>query len=120
LREAIKSAEGLGDIEDVRLSSRLVDSPATFVQKGEAISAQMRNFFKSIGQEAPPEQKVLEINGSHPLVKKISEAGDADDETVKDWAALLVGLASIADGEPVENGRDFTRTIEKLLERHSG
>ncbi|MDR1966450.1 MAG: molecular chaperone HtpG [Synergistaceae bacterium] len=112
LKEAMKGMEGFAAIEDVRLSSRLVDSPATFVQKGEAISAQMRNFFKSMGQEAPPEHKILEINAAHPLIKKVSES---DEGALKDWAVLLAGLACIADGEVVENPRAFARTIEKLL-----
>jgi molecular chaperone HtpG len=114
IKEALKNIEGCEKIEDVKLSPRLVDSPATFVQKGEAISAQMRGFFKAMGQEAPPERKVLEINGSHPLVKKIASS-NADADAMKDWAALLAGLASIADGEPVEDARAFTRTLEKLL-----
>ncbi|MDR3279890.1 MAG: molecular chaperone HtpG, partial [Synergistaceae bacterium] len=84
LKEAIKGIEALGLIEDVRYSSRLVGSPATFAQKGEAVSSQMRNLFKSMGQEMPPEQKVLEINASHPLVKRISQMdGDANPDATK-------------------------------------
>ncbi|MDR1472615.1 MAG: molecular chaperone HtpG [Synergistaceae bacterium] len=107
-------------IEDVRLSSRLVDSPATFVQKGEPISPQMRNFFKAMGQEAPPERRVLEINPAHPLVRRMaSHAEEHPDDPggLGEWAALLAGLASITDGEAVPNGKSFARTIEKLLSR---
>jgi molecular chaperone HtpG len=115
VKEALKNIEGFADVEDVKLSSRLVGSPATFVQKGEPISPQMRNFFRSMGQDTPPERRVLEINALHPLVKKISQS-DWTDEASKDWTELLAGLASISDGEPVRNAAAFTRTLEKLLE----
>ncbi|MDR1650543.1 MAG: molecular chaperone HtpG, partial [Synergistaceae bacterium] len=115
LKEAVKSL-GLDSVEDVKLSARLVDSPATFVQKGEGVSAQMRNFFKAMGQEAPPERKVLEINASHPLVRKMTEA-ELDDGGRRDMAVLLTGLASISDGEPVADARRFTKTLERLLEK---
>ncbi|MDR1137252.1 MAG: molecular chaperone HtpG [Synergistaceae bacterium] len=114
VKDALKNIDGFADVEDVKLSSRLVGSPATFVQKGEPISPQMRNFFRSMGQDTPPERRVLEINALHPLVKKISRS-DWTDDTSKDWAVLLAGLASISDGEPVRNAADFTRTLEKLL-----
>jgi len=114
LKEAMKGIEALKAIEDVRYSSRLVDSPATFVQKGEPISPQMRNFFRTMGQDVPPEQKVLEVNASHPLVKKMSGEDSGD---TKDWAVLLAGLASISDGEPVADAAVFTETLEKLILR---
>jgi molecular chaperone HtpG len=119
LKEAVSKLGGSADnIEDVKVSSRLVDSPATFVQKGEAISLQMKRLFKSMGQDLPSDKRVLEINPSHPLILKIAdEAGECGEDKLKEWAALLVGLASIADGEPVENGKDFTKTLVSLLEK---
>jgi molecular chaperone HtpG len=114
LKDALKGIDAFSSVEDVRYSSRLVGSPATFVQKGEPITPQMRNFFRTMGQDVPPEQKVLEINASHPLVKKIASS-DAGDEATKDWAVLLAGLASISDGEPVADAADFTGTLEKLI-----
>ena len=113
-----KLKESLADmVEDVKISTRLVDSPACFVQKGEPISPQMRNFFRSMGQEVPEEKKVLEVNPAHPLIKKIAaetEKGNADSA---EWANVLMGLASICEGEPLEDGRKFTRILTKLLEK---
>ncbi|MCE5201639.1 MAG: molecular chaperone HtpG [Synergistaceae bacterium] len=113
-----KLKESLSDlVEDVKISSRLVDSPVCFVQKGEPISPQMRNFFRSMGQEVPEEKRVMEINPNHTLIKKIaaeSEKGDAD---VSEWANVLMGLASIAEGEPVPDGQNFTRLLSKILEK---
>ncbi|MDO5563416.1 MAG: molecular chaperone HtpG, partial [Synergistaceae bacterium] len=106
-----------GLVEDVKISQRLVDSPACFVQKGEPISAQMRNFFKSIGQEVPEEKKILEINPEHPLVKKIAEEAEKDGADISEWSSILMGLASISDGEPVADGKKFTELLSKMLEK---
>jgi molecular chaperone HtpG len=114
----IKLKESLANIvEDVKISSRLVDSPVCFVQKGEPISPQMRNFFRSMGQEVPEEKRVLEINPSHPLIKKIAAQSEKDDADVSEWANVLLGLASISDGEPVADGKKFTTLLTKILEK---
>lgn len=113
-----KLKETLADmVEDVKISTRLVDSPACFVQKGEPISPQMRNFFRSMGQEVPEEKKVLEVNPAHPLIKKIAAETEKGNADVAEWANVLMGLASICEGEPVEDGRKFTMLLTKLLEK---
>lgn len=115
---ATKLKEALSDaVEEVKISSRLVDSPVCFVQKGEPISPQMRNFYKAMGQELPEEKKVLELNPGHPLIKKIAAEAETDRANLKDWGDVLMGLASISDGEPVPNGADFTKKIASLLEK---
>lgn len=112
-----KLKEALGNlVEDVKVSTRLVHSPVTFVQKGEVISPQMRKFFEAMGQEVPNENRVLEINPSHPLIKKAA-ASIEDGKDTEEWAALLMGLAAISDGEPVGNGKAFIEKISKLLEK---
>lgn len=109
----LKEALG-GLVEDVKISSRLVYSPVTFVQKGDAMSLQMRNFFKAMGQEVPEEKKVLEINPNHPLIKKAAASMEKGKDA-GEWAAVLMGLAQVSDGEPVENGKDFTEKLTLLL-----
>lgn len=109
----LKDALG-GLVEDVKISSRLVYSPVTFVQKGDAMSLQMRKFFKAMGQETPEEKKVLEINPSHPLIKKAAADMENGKET-EEWAAVLIGLAQVSDGEPVGNGKDFTEKLTRLI-----
>ncbi len=123
LKEAlVRLGDAAKSVEDVKVSSRLVDSPATFVLKGAPVSPQMRNFFRAMGQEMPEEKRVLELNPSHPLIRKIAveaeRAAGAEDAAEKfdGWATILIGLASIGDGEPLENGRDFTKILTRLLE----
>ena len=115
---AKKIKEALGSlVEDVKISGRLVDSPVCFVQKGEVISPQMRNFFKSMGQEVPEEKRVMEINPDNALIKRIASESEKEDFKAEEWSSLLYGLASIADGEPVADGRKFTELVGRLLEK---
>jgi molecular chaperone HtpG len=55
-------------VEEVRLSERLTDSPAVLVSKEPGMSAQMQKILHVINKDAPPPKKDLEINGTHPLV----------------------------------------------------
>ncbi|MEG1642455.1 MAG: molecular chaperone HtpG [Synergistaceae bacterium] len=107
----------VGTVEDVTFSTRLVDSPACFVQKGEEISPQMRNFFQSMGQPVPEEKKVLEINPSHQLIKKIAENYENDMSNVSEWGTMLVGLATIAEGDSITDSKKFTESLTKLLSK---
>ena len=116
--EVAKQSQSLKNlVEDVKISTRLVDSPVCFVQKGEPISPQMRNFFKAMGQEVPEEKKVMEVNPNHPLIKKIAADAKKGDADVAEWGNVLMGLASIADGEPVPDGQRFTKILSRILEK---
>ncbi len=77
----------------------------------------MRNLFRSMGQEVPEEKRVMEINPDNALIKKIADESEKPDFNAEDWSNLLMGLASIADGEPVADGQKFTNLVSKLLER---
>jgi len=62
----------LGDqIEEVRLSERLTDSPAVLVSADGGMSAQMSRIMQVMNKDAPPAKKVMEINGDHELVKNM-------------------------------------------------
>lgn len=102
-------------VEDVKLSTRLVDSPACFVHKGEPISLQMRSFYKSMGQEVPEEKRILELNPIHPLVKQAAIEAEKDGSSMKDWGELFIALASVADGEPIADGKTFTELLSKMI-----
>ncbi|MDR3330988.1 MAG: molecular chaperone HtpG [Synergistaceae bacterium] len=118
IKEVLSRQEGIAaSIDDVKLSTRLVDSPATFVQKGDPISAQMRNMFKAMGQEAPEEKRILELNPGHPLIKKIAGESEGNNGELDLWCRVLTGLAQVSDGETVDDGRAFTEILTKLLDR---
>lgn len=115
IKDALAGAEGAaGAVDEVRFSARLVDSPATFTQKGAPITPQLRAMMKAMGQEAPADRRTLELNPDHALIKKL-EAAASSGEDLKDWARVIVGLAQAADGEPIDGAAEFTKLVADLL-----
>src|SRR3954466_12170167 len=74
LKEALKDRA-----EDVRVTSRLVDSPACLVVTDAGMSMQLARMLKQAGQPAPDVKPVLEVNAGHPLVKKLESTDRFDD-----------------------------------------
>jgi len=70
LKEALKDKA-----EDVRVTSRLVDSPACLVVTDGGMSMQLARMLKQAGQQAPEVKPVLEVNPEHALVKKTRRLG---------------------------------------------
>jgi HSP90 family molecular chaperone len=74
LKQALKD-----EVEDVRVTTRLVDSPACLVVKDAGMSLQLARMLKQAGQKLPDTKPVLEINAEHPLVKKLDGHPRFDD-----------------------------------------
>ena len=113
LTEKIKGI--LGDkVEDVRLTSRLTDSPACLVLAEHEMGAQMRKIMEAAGQPLPPSKPVLEINQEHSLMAGF----DSDDgERLEDLAGVIYGQAQISAGEQLEDPADFVQRLNRLLTR---
>ena len=64
-------------VQEVRASTRLVDSPACIVVGEHDMSANLARVLKAVGQEAPDQEPILELNLEHPLVRRLeSEKND--------------------------------------------
>ena len=99
-------------VSDVRVSTRLADSPCCLVAKEGALPASMARMMRAMGQSVPEEKRILEINATHPLIKKIgSLEGGAFDDAV----ALLYDSALIAEGSPVADPARFNALLAKLM-----
>ena len=103
----------LGDqVKEVRVTLRLVDSPACVVVGDDDLSPQLLRMLKAAGQEAPVVKPILEINPDHALVKRIDATSD---ESFKDWAALLLDQAMLAEGAQVADPAAFVKRMNSLL-----
>ncbi len=63
-------------VSDVRVTSRLADSPACLVLGAHDLGAQMRRILEAAGQKVPATKPVLEINVKHPLLQRIESTGE--------------------------------------------
>ncbi|MGJ7519560.1 molecular chaperone HtpG [Variovorax sp. LT1P1] len=105
LKEALKDKA-----QDVRVTTRLVDSPACLVVQDGGMSTQLARMLKQAGQPAPDLKPVLEVNAEHPLVKKLE--GSAHFE---DLANILFDQALLAEGGLPEDPAAYVRRVNALL-----
>jgi len=107
LKEALKDKA-----EDVRVTTRLVDSPACLVVKDHGMSMQLARMLKQAGQQAPETKPILEVNADHPLVKKLS--ADANPH-FNDLAHILFDQALLAEGGLPEDPAAYVKRVNALL-----
>ncbi len=107
-----------GQVAEVRLSSRLTDSPAVLVDQEGAMSANLERILKAANQKVGATQRVLEINPEHPMVKNLARLQGEGKEGIEPFARLLLDYANIAEGR-LEDAEGFTKRLQGLLERAS-
>ncbi|WOP15941.1 molecular chaperone HtpG [Ottowia sp. SB7-C50] len=98
------------EAEDVRVTTRLVDSPACLVVKDAGMSMQLARMLKQAGQPVPDNKPVLEINPEHPLVKKLDTSAHFDD-----LAHILFDQALLAEGGLPADPAAYVRRVNALL-----
>ncbi len=109
LKEALKDKA-----QDVRVTTRLVDSAACLVAEDDGMSLQLARMLKAAGQAAPETKPVLEINIDHPLVKKIG-ADDGASPLFNDLAHVLFDQALLAEGGLPADPAAYVKRINALL-----
>lgn len=108
--------EALGErVTEVRVSSRLTDSPACLVLGAQDIGAPLRRALEAAGQKVPVSKPALELNVQHPLVKYLD--GTAVDEQFRELALLLYDQATLGNGEPLQDPADYVGRLNRLLLR---
>lgn len=96
--------------KEVRVTTRLVDSPACLVTGEGELSPQLIRMLKDAGQPVPDIKPILEINPEHPLVKKLDGSAQFDD-----LANVIFDQAVIAEGGLPENPAEYVKRINSLL-----
>jgi molecular chaperone HtpG len=107
LQESLKER-----VKEVRVSSRLVDSPSCVVVGQNELSPHLQRMLKAAGQDAPNVLPVLEINPEHGLVKRLQSVSEG---AFGDWASLLLDQALLADGSQLPDPAGFIKRINQLL-----
>jgi molecular chaperone HtpG len=105
LKEALKDKA-----EDVRVTTRLVDSPACLVVQDHGMSTQLARMLKQAGQAAPEVKPVLEVNAEHALVKKLDGSVHFND-----LAHILFDQALLAEGGMPADPAAYVKRVNALL-----
>ncbi len=108
------TAAAAPDIETVRASNRLVDSPAAVYTKADGMTSQIRNMMRQMGQELPAQQLILEFNPRHPLIQDLAAAQTTNPEAAARVAAQLVDNAKIAAGL-LDDPRAMVQRLQQIM-----
>ncbi|MEC7935665.1 MAG: molecular chaperone HtpG [Candidatus Neomarinimicrobiota bacterium] len=105
----------LGDrVKDVKVSSRLSDSPSCVVVDENDPTAQMQELMRSMGQaELPDVKPILEVNPNHKIIKKLKDK--IKQKSFNDIACLLYEQALIQEGVKLDNPAEFTERLNKVI-----
>ena len=108
--------ESLGDkVKDVRLSGKL-KSHAVCITTDGMISTEMEKVLNAMpAQEKVKAQRVLEINGEHPIFQRLQELYQSDKERLKLYAEILYDQALLLEGISLEDPSDFSQKLCQLL-----
>lgn len=106
--------EVLGEqVESVRITHRLTDSPACLVVTDDDMGMQMRRILESAGQAVPEAKRVFELNPEHPLVARLNDETDMD--RFGDLALVLYDQAKLAEGTQLEEPSSYVARLNRLL-----
>ena len=111
--ERIKQA--LGErISDVKVSSRLIDSPACLISDVYGMSRTMEKLMKTMGQAMPGSKPILEINPDHALINRLS--AESDDARFNELIHVLYDQAVLSEGGQLDDPASFVKRLNGLLE----
>jgi len=96
--------------KDVRVTTRLVDSPACLVVEDGDISGHLARLLKQAGQSAPTSLPILEVNTEHALVKRLDGS-----ERFDDLAQVLFDQAVLAEGGQLDDPAAYVQRVNRLL-----
>ncbi|MDX1506944.1 MAG: molecular chaperone HtpG [Woeseiaceae bacterium] len=100
-------------VESVKVSRRLVDSPACVVSAADELSPQIRRMLEASGQSVPESKPILEINVDHPLVQRLS--AETGDERFAELSNIVLDHALLAEGSQLDNPADYVRRMNRLI-----
>ena len=112
LLERIKTA--LEDqVQEVRVTNRLTDSPACLVVGQFDMGAQMKKIMEAAGQKVPESKPIFEINVDHPLVQRLE--AEQGEERFRELSAVLFDQATLASGEQLKDPGAYVSRLNRLL-----
>jgi molecular chaperone HtpG len=100
-------------VDDVRSTTRLTESPACLVLGEGDVGPQMRKILEAAGQPVPETKPVLEINPDHQLLARLQD--EQDNDKVEDLVGVMFDQAVLSAGEQLENPALFVQRLNRLL-----
>ncbi len=105
-------------VESVRVTHRLTDSPACLVVGANDMGAQMRRIMEAAGQAVPESKPIFEINPEHPLIGRLDS--ETDEDRFAELSKVLLDQAHLAEGGQLTDPGAYVQRLNKLLLELSG
>ena len=108
-------------VKDVKISSRLTDSPVCFVAEENAMDIHLENLLKKHKHLDQVTTKVLEINPDHAIIKSLSLLDYTQEKNKSKCAEifdLLLNQAKIIEGIPLDDSKAFCKSINELMAKN--
>ncbi len=101
------------DVEEVRVTHRLTDSPACLVMGKNDMGLQMRRIMEAAGQAMPGSKPIFEINPTHPLIVRLDN--EADEDRFADLTRVMFDQANLSAGGQLDDPAAYVQRLNKLL-----
>ncbi len=107
------------EVKEVRLSTRLTESPVCLVGEQSDITPQMEELLRKMGKDVPKIKRILEINGDHALLEHLQTIFKVNqsDPDLRNFCHLLYGQALLAEGTMPPDPGSLSKQIGKLMTR---
>ncbi|MGP1394126.1 MAG: molecular chaperone HtpG [Inquilinaceae bacterium] len=114
MRDALRD-----EVKDVRASERLTESAVCLVADEGDLDLHLERLLKQHKQLDRTSRRVLEVNPTHPLIRRLAAVAGGKDggDQVRDAALLMLDQARIVEGEPIPDPAAFARRLAQALER---
>lgn len=99
-------------VKEVRLSHRLINSPACLVRDQNALGPQMERLLKAAGQAVSESKVILEINPEHAIITRLNL--EQDDKRLQEWVTILYEQALLAEGGSLPDPAAFVKRMNDL------
>ena len=97
----------------MRVTFRLIDSPACLVSDEQDMSTNLERILKAAGQNVPAFKRILEINPNHPILQRLQE--ESDETRFSDWSHILFDQATLAEGGHLDDPASFVKRLNQLM-----
>jgi molecular chaperone HtpG len=106
-------------VKQIRVSSRLVDSPACLVTEEHEYSPHLERLLQKGKGGGPKQRRIMELNPNHPIVQKLHERfkSNSEDATLGDAIELLFELSLVAEGSEIADPVRLNRLTLDLLQK---
>jgi molecular chaperone HtpG len=106
-------------VKDVRASQRLTDSPVCLIADEGDMDIHLERLLKQHKQLDAAAKRILEINPTHPLIRRLAEMAGKDGAAtgLNDAAWLLLDQARIIEGEQLPDPAAFSRRLAVMMEK---